>query len=297
MKGKIPYSVNYGENMGSNPAQINLNNGQISVNPNIWEDLTDEQRTIILTHELGHLENNSANEILADKYLIEKYGTSKEKLIEIIETINSFAPDTPTNRLRKIELNRNVLKQNQRVEDNKRVANLVWVPAAINAAATIFGSIAPTLFGSAQKSQWDKLSKEQKSVTVKEAIASAIYLIYENNNGSWSKVKEYASLPYSNPNSILSVAYSVLVQAGLFDGGNSATNSSPVTFWASYYSTQGLTPQYWLGQIELYKNNIVTIYHKQHPLKSTLSGNKPIYLIGIIALVIGAFFIIKQIRK
>ena len=69
--------------MGNNPASVNIRTGVITLNRDMWEQLTDYEKAIILLHEEGHYINNTLDEIKADIFTagetVDVTGTTKGK--------------------------------------------------------------------------------------------------------------------------------------------------------------------------------------------------------------------------
>ncbi len=280
MKGKCLTRINYGENMGNNPAKVNIYSGEISVNPTIWNDLTDNEREIILTHEKGHFFNKSANEVVADNYLVKKYGKNSEKLIEIANTINKYVPDTEKNNYRKAKLCWNILEQNQKNNDAAPEANL-W-GEIIGAVLSIASVVAPSLLGNTNRSQWQKSNEATKNNLMYNAYFEAAYIIYRKNGGDWATLVSKSNITPDNSSSVLYQAWAILAKQGLFDNGSSEKDLIPSTFWQ----------QNGIPQINTFKAAIQSRYANESIVTKFIYST-----MGQIALAAFAAFILFQFLK
>lgn len=233
MKGKNRSSITYGDNaMGYNPAKINIKQGKIEVNPLLWDKLTDEERKVIITHEQGHFHNQNANEIQADKYLIDNYGVSLNNLFQIAKVIDKFVPDTQANLERKQEILKNLILKSQEIKNNSNIANLVWLVPAIEGALGITSVVLPhVLPQNSTKSAWQKLDITEKSKLINDLYFAQAYNIYLKNAGNWNKLIEKNNLPVNDSKSLPYIVWSILAKQKMFDNGSNLKDTTPVSFW------------------------------------------------------------------
>lgn len=223
MKGKSTEYFNYGNDMGDNPAKVNLDTGEISLNPLLWDSLSSEERIIILNHEKGHLVNDNANESQADKYLIDKYGVTTENLIKIAETISKFIPTDERSRQRKKELLKNLLAKSQELEDGER--NAFWLQWAIPLTQSLLGIgavLMPSLFPT--KSAWQNMSMSQKRALIESTYFEEAYKTYKLNSGNWNSV-------IGSHTKNLNKVWQTFAKNGLFENGSNQADINPGSFF------------------------------------------------------------------
>lgn len=108
----------YQSGMGSNPATVNIETGEIYVNKDIWDEFTPTEKAIILLHEEGHYANHTLDEIKADCYLIEKYlckANNPKRRADLLNCIFKIVPDDE----RKIEFVRNLMQYDSTANNNR----------------------------------------------------------------------------------------------------------------------------------------------------------------------------------
>ncbi|HEY5588701.1 MAG TPA: hypothetical protein VIK86_07075 [Candidatus Paceibacterota bacterium] len=232
MKGKINYSVNYGENMGTNPAKINVVTGEMSLNPKIWDSLPYQEKEIIQIHENGHLIKKTVDELEADKYLVETYGTDELKLIAIAKTIGKYVPNNAKTKQRKLALLKNIVKQNDINTNGYPNANLIG--EIIEGVLGITAAILPSLLGDTKpenNSIWQQTDGYAKQRLIGQAFFDAVFEVYCNSGASWSSVQQKIALSPIDTSSILYKTWASLANQGLFNNGSSEVDINPSTFW------------------------------------------------------------------
>lgn len=108
----------YQSGMGSNPATVNIETGEVYVNKDIWDEFTPTEKAIILLHEEGHYANHTLDEIKADCYLIEKYlckANNPKRRADLLNCIFKIVPDDE----RKIEFVRNLMQYDSTANNNR----------------------------------------------------------------------------------------------------------------------------------------------------------------------------------
>lgn len=275
MKGKSKEYFNYGRDMGTNPAKVNLDTGEISLNPLLWDSLSSEERIIILNHEKGHLVNDNANESEADKYLIDKYGVTTENLIKIAKTISKFIANDEKSTLRKKELLKNLLAKSQELEVNEREA--YWTQWALPLAESLFNigaSIMPSLFPT--KSAWQNMKMSQKRALIESTYFEEAYKTYKLNSGNWNSV-------ISSHTKNLNKVWQTFAKNGLFENGNSQVDMNPNSF---FQSNGGV-------DINSVKQAIESRYSQEPMISKFISS----YVFRILAIGLIAFILFKLITR
>lgn len=56
----------------SNPARVNIRTGDIEINRARWNELSAKEREFVLLHERGHYKQQTLNEVVADRYALER---------------------------------------------------------------------------------------------------------------------------------------------------------------------------------------------------------------------------------
>lgn len=82
--------------MGHNPASVDIRNGIVYINREMWQKLNDHERAIILLHEEGHFKGKTLDEVKADIYTIDKYlqdADTPQRRRELLTTIFKIVPD------------------------------------------------------------------------------------------------------------------------------------------------------------------------------------------------------------
>lgn len=104
--------------MGTNPATVNIETGEVYVNKDIWDEFTPTEKAIILLHEEGHYANHTLDEIKADCYLINKYlckANNPKRRADLLNCIFKIVPDDE----RKIEFVRNLMQYDSTANNNR----------------------------------------------------------------------------------------------------------------------------------------------------------------------------------
>lgn len=85
--------VSFSENIGSTPAIVRRDTGEIFLNPNVWFGLPEAYRRFIFFHEVGHYTQQSTNELVADHYAFNQIaGTFPESLKNTVRTLYEVLP-------------------------------------------------------------------------------------------------------------------------------------------------------------------------------------------------------------
>lgn len=108
----------YQSGMGTNPATVNIETGEVYVNKDIWDEFTPTEKAIILLHEEGHYANHTLDEIKADCYLINKYlckANNPKRRADLLNCIFKIVPDDE----RKIEFVRNLMQYDSTANNNR----------------------------------------------------------------------------------------------------------------------------------------------------------------------------------
>lgn len=76
------------EQLGSCPAEIDMESGVISINKDVWEKYDSFEKKFIIQHELGHFNLQTDDEQAADRYAIERvYKTDEQSLKRSLQTL------------------------------------------------------------------------------------------------------------------------------------------------------------------------------------------------------------------
>lgn len=87
--------VSFSENIGSTPAIVLRDTGDIILNPRIFPQLPEAYRRFVLGHEIGHYKYQSNNELVADHYAFHQIaGTFPESLKNTVRTLAGVLPFT-----------------------------------------------------------------------------------------------------------------------------------------------------------------------------------------------------------
>ena len=275
--------------MGNNPASIHIPSGKISVNPLFWDKLTEEERKVIITHEKGHYVNQNADEIAADKYLIDNYGITIENLHQIAKVIDKFVPDTERNLKRKQEILKNLLSKSQEIKNNSETANFLeelsssggmygWIGPTIGAALGIASAILPSILpGSKTRSAWQNMDAVAKSKTISNLYFNECYKAYLKGAGDWNSVIQKSTLSDSNTSSIGYKVWKSIAKQGLFNNGSNEKDLASISFW-SQYSKPKLSDLQYPIQIK-YKQESILIKAISLPVVQVLLVGAAVFII------------------
>lgn len=277
MKGKCRISTKFGSvAMGNNPASIHIPTGQISVNPLFWDKLTEDERKIIITHEKGHYVNQNADEIAADKYLIDNYGITIENLYQIAKVIDKFVPDTEQNLKRKKAILKNLLSKSEEIKNNSETAN--WIGQTIGAALGIVSAILPSILPvSKTRSAWQNMDAVAKSKTINNLYFNECYKAYLKSAGDWNSVVQKSTLSDSNTSSIGYKVWKSIAKQGLFNNGSNEKDLASISFW-SQYSKPKLSDLQYPIQIK-YKQESILIKAISLPVVQVLLVGAAVFII------------------
>lgn len=82
----------YFTDSATNPARSYLGHGLIEINKSVFDRLTPYQRKYVLLHELGHLSNNSKDEVAADRYALDRMALKEPySLINYVDAVDRIA--------------------------------------------------------------------------------------------------------------------------------------------------------------------------------------------------------------
>lgn len=158
-------SVKY-KALENTPARINRRTGELFLNKKTWHNIPDEHKTIILLHEKGHLERNTASEGEANNYAIEKYLHHAKRHRDFTPRLQHLAEIYSTNKIENMHAN--------------------FDPLTLAASAGAIGGIINTLpaLGVGSKARQRELSKQieldqkrSQQQTILIAAAGLILLI------------------------------------------------------------------------------------------------------------------------
>lgn len=73
--------------LGSTPARINRRTGQLYISREKWANMTPDMRLFVLLHEAGHIDQQTRDEIAADRYAFQAYAQSGKPLSKSITAL------------------------------------------------------------------------------------------------------------------------------------------------------------------------------------------------------------------
>lgn len=155
--------------MGSNPATVNIETGEVYVNKDIWDEFTPTEKAIILLHEEGHYANHTLDEIKADCYLIEKYlckANNPKRRADLLNCIFKIVPDDE----RKIEFVRNLMQYDSTANNNRCSERLYKALSERKTANADGGSSSDTGGENSSSSSSDTDGKNNNKFGVTEII-------------------------------------------------------------------------------------------------------------------------------
>lgn len=159
----------YQSGMGSNPATVNIETGEVYVNKDIWDEFTPTEKAIILLHEEGHYANHTLDEIKADCYLIEKYlckANNPKRRADLLNCIFKIVPDDE----RKIEFVRNLMQYDSTANNNRCSERLYKALSERKTANADGGASSDTDGENSSSSSSDTDGKNNKKFGVTEII-------------------------------------------------------------------------------------------------------------------------------
>ncbi|MDR1552547.1 MAG: hypothetical protein LBS69_03665 [Prevotellaceae bacterium] len=90
------------DNMGTNPASVDLDTGIVQLNRQTWGSYSKFQQKFIIKHEEGHLNNPYGSEYDADRYALNKMaGTESRSLAKSVHALESI-PGVTESRVEKM---------------------------------------------------------------------------------------------------------------------------------------------------------------------------------------------------
>ncbi len=159
----------YQSGMGTNPATVNIETGEVYVNQDIWDEFTPTEKAIILLHEEGHYANHTLDEIKADCYLIEKYlckANNPKRRADLLNCIFKIVPDDE----RKIEFVRNLMQYDSTANNNRCSERLYKALSERKTANADGGASSDTDGENSSSSSSDTDGKNNKKFGVTEVL-------------------------------------------------------------------------------------------------------------------------------
>lgn len=258
----------YADNMGNNPASVNIRTGVVTLNRDMWEKLTDYEKAIILLHEEGHYINNTLNEIKADIYCIEQYmsrSTSPTKRQNLFKTVFKLVPDDN----RKIEFVKNLFRYDADCNNNQSSKKMLQELDTYTANFAVTASTVATIIGIGSKvvlagiDFWNKWQKKQeywanydedtKRKIISEAGKAAVFQKFLETGGDFGATLAAANLPASDPNSLWYLAFGIIASQTKFElkEFNLSDNKTRITLEQAsgvWWSKQGYQ-SYWFRSL------------------------------------------------
>lgn len=246
--------------MGNNPASIDISTGVVYLNREMWQQLNDYEKAIILLHEEGHYTGKTLDEVRADIYMIDKYlagANTPQKRQELIRTIFKIVPDDR----RKIEFVKNLFEYDA-AGGNKRSAKMVQAIQEYGeanfaaAAVTILNAaIELTKIGlqiwQAEKNKqyyWNNYSEQKKNQIISTAADAAIVNRFLKSGGDLAQTKMAAQLGTGDPKGLYYDTF-LIVAAGTKFRPEEFNNAQTLTAEAAsqiWWSKQGYNTGTWM---------------------------------------------------
>lgn len=107
--------ITYHNNLGTTPARVNRQTGELQINLPVWEKLTSEEKRFVELHEEGHLVLQTKNELAADRYAFKKYADEGYSLKAGVKALTKVLQDKPNHLIRSNE----ILKQATQYQKNR----------------------------------------------------------------------------------------------------------------------------------------------------------------------------------
>lgn len=250
----------YRKGMGNNPASVDISTGVVYLNPEMWQQLNDYEKAIILLHEEGHYLNKTLDEVRADIYMINKYladADTPQKRQELIRTIFKIVPDDR----RKVEFVKNLF-QYDAAGGNKRSArmvqaieeygeaNFVAETVAIVNAAVELTNIGLQIWAAEKdkKNYWNNFSKERKREIIEMGARTAISNRFLKSGGNFSSLLVAARKPPSDPQSLWYDAFLIIAAGVRFrpEEFNNAQQISAESASMIWWGKQGYNLNTWM---------------------------------------------------
>lgn len=296
----------YKDNMGSNPASVNIRTGVVSLNRDIWDKLTDYEKAIILLHEEGHYRLKTLDEIRADIYSIDKYladADTPEKRRQLMQTVFKIVPDEE----RRVQFVKNLLQYDAVANENPRSNAMLQALGDYEAGFAIGTVLAITetalklvsygiSFWQQVKNKetfWRDYPKEKKEQLIEAAGRAAIDAKYLSTGNDYGAVMAAATLPASDKNSLWCDAFTIIASGTKFDPREFDNRQSLTVGQASgiWWSKQGYGANWMSTWVKYRKEPMNEVWNSMSFLEKVRVSNK--YKLYLLAFAAAAFAVYK----
>jgi hypothetical protein len=304
--------------MGLNPASINMDTGIVTINKDIWKELSPVQKKLILLHEKAHFVLQTVDdEIACDKWAIEHYaGSEKYSLRKSLDAFYELLNAPYISLERKYQIVISCLTVDAEKFGNKRSKALLdeiendkskdanWVDIAVAVVAiagTLISLGSKYLWG--KKNMWKQESGKKRTPIRDEMTLNFVRVVIGKEMQRMSslgyegqelldKISDYCK----NYNKVASDAFAQMVSDNFFVDNNIATKS-----WTDYQKFISDKYYSWFPQAvaehsEATYQEIRAAMEKQMGIGSGVLSSIPKWAIWAVVAVVG-IFIIKKIRK
>lgn len=296
----------YKDNMGSNPASVNIRTGVVSLNRDIWDKLTDYEKAIILLHEEGHYRLKTLDEIRADIYSIDKYlsdADTPEKRRQLLNTVFKIVPDEE----RRVQFVKNLLQYDEVANANPRSTAMLQAindyeaGFAVGTALAITDTVLKVVsygisFWQQVKNKetfWKDYPKEKKEQLIEAAGRAAIDAKYLSTGNDYGAVKAAAALPASDKNSLWCDAFTIIAAGAKFDPKEFDNRQSLTVGQASgiWWSKQGYGANWMSDWVDYRRQPMQEVWDSMSFFEKVQVSNK--YKFYLLAFVIAAIAVYK----
>lgn len=296
----------YKDNMGSNPASVNIRTGVVSLNRDIWDKLTDYEKAIILLHEEGHYRLKTLDEIRADIYSIDKYlsdADTPEKRRQLINTVFKIVPDEE----RRVQFVKNLLQYDEVANANPRstamlrAINDYEAGFAVGTALAITDTVLKVVsygisFWQQVKNKetfWKDYPPAKKEQLIEAAGRAAIDAKYLSTGNDYGAVKAAAALPASDKNSLWCDAFTIIAAGAKFNPKEFDNRQSLTVGQASgiWWSKQGYGANWMSDWVDYRRQPMQEVWDSMSFFEKVQVSNK--YKFYLLAFVIAAFAVYK----
>lgn len=312
----------YQSGMGSNPATVNIETGEVYVNQDIWDEFTPTEKAIILLHEEGHYANHTLDEIKADCYLIEKYlckANNPKRRAELLNTIFKIVPDDE----RKIEFVRNLMQYDS-TANNNRCSERLYKALSERKTANADGASSDTdgknnkKFGVTEvlvitetalnligigvdfwqrykdrETYWRGYDNDKKGEIIAAAAVAAIDAKYLATGNDYGAVLAAAQLPASNKKSLWCDTFSIIAQGVKFDTAefDNKQGLTVAQYSAIFWSKQGYQSHWMSDWVKNRREPMQQVWDNMSFFEKVRASNK--YKLYVAAFLVAAFLIWK----
>lgn len=313
----------YQSGMGSNPATVNIETGEVYVNQDIWDEFTPTEKAIILLHEEGHYANHTLDEIKADCYLIEKYlckANNPKRRADLLNCIFKIVPDDE----RKIEFVRNLMQYDS-TANNNRCSERLYKALSERKTANADGGASSDTDGKNNKkfgvtevlvitetalnligigvdfwqrykdreTYWRGYDNDKKGEIIAAAAVAAIDAKYLATGNDYGAVLAAAQLPASDKKSLWCDTFSIIAQGVKFDTAefDNKQGLTVAQYSAIFWSKQGYQSHWMSDWVKNRREPMQQVWDNMSFFEKVRASNK--YKLYVAAFLVAAFLIWK----